>query len=218
MQQLLAGIFWICLIIYIINKNKKKTKYNYYKYNNKHKNNNYNIYEDYNLPKNNKLDYMNNIPQNNKLDHINNISSITYNNTIKYIDLSKYHTDGYVMTHTELLFYKELKKITDKLELLIFPQVGLERIINVYDGNYADRNRIKSRSIDYAIVNNQNCKIICCIELDDYSHNSEKSKEVDEFKNELFRKVRIPLYRIKVSSYYNLEELENRIKENLITQ
>lgn len=190
MEQLLAGIFWICLIIYVINKNKTK-------------NNDYNIYEDYNLPQNNKVDYINNEK---------------YTNTIKYIDLSKYHTDTYIMTHTELLFYRELKKITDKLQLLIFPQVRLERIINVYDGNYTDRNRIKSRSIDYAIVNNQNCKIICCIELDDYSHNSKKVKEVDEFKNELFRKVRIPLYRIKVSSYYNLEELENKIKENLITQ
>lgn len=201
MEKLLAGLFWICLIIYIINKKKK----NYYKYYNKHKNNHYNIYEDYNLPQNNRLNSMNNV-------------TYTNTNNIKYIDLSKYHTYAYVMTHTELLFYKELRKITDKLQLLIFPQVRLERIINVYDGNYADRNRIKSRSIDYAIVNNQNCKIICCIELDDYSHNSKKAKEIDEFKNELFRKVRIPLYRIKVNSFYNLEELENKIKENLITQ
>lgn len=210
MERLLAGLFWICLIIYIINKKKK----NYYKFYNKHKNNNYNIYEDYNLPQNNKLNSMNNLPQNNKLNSMNNII-YTNTNNIKYIDLSKYHTDAYVMTHTELLFYKELRKITDKLQLLVFPQVRLERIINVYDGNYADRNRIKSRSIDYAIVNNKNCKIICCIELDDYSHNSKKAKEIDEFKNELFKKVRIPLYRIKVSSYYNLEELENKIKENI---
>ncbi len=181
-MKILSAIFWICIIIYLVNKNKR---------------NNYKT------------------PQNNKIDYFNNIQ---YINTVKYVDLSKFHTNGYVMTNTELLFYKELKKVTDKLELLIFPQVGLERIINVYDGNFSDRNRIKARSIDYTIVNNKNCKIICCIELDDYSHNTQKAKETDEFKNELFKKVRIPLYRIKVNSNYNLEEIENKIKENLITQ
>lgn len=178
--KLLSLIFWICIIIYIINKRKNKNNYN-------------------KQPK----------------DCINNIQ---YINNVKYVDLSKYNTDTYVMTHTELLFYKELRKVTDKLQLLVFPQVRLERIINVYDDNYADRNRIKSRSIDYAIVNNENCKIVCCIELDDYSHNSQKAKEIDEFKNELFKKVKIPLYRIKVNSNYNLEELENKIRENLIIQ
>jgi len=131
------------------------------------------------------------------------------------IDLSNYITNGYIMTQTELIFYRELKKVTDKLDLSIFPQVDLERIINVKDNNIRDRNRIKSRSIDFSIVNNKNCKIICCIELDDYTHNREKVQKVDNFKNQLFQQVKIPLKRIKVNNYYNLEELENMIKESL---
>lgn len=79
--------------------------------------------------------------------------------TVANIDYSKYITKNYIMTPTELTFYKELKKVTDKLELSIFPQVDLERIIQVKDNNYKDRNRIKSRSIDYTIVNNKNCRI-----------------------------------------------------------
>lgn len=148
------------------------------------------------------------IKEDDKEESINKIS----------IDLSKYYSNGYLMTKTELLFYKELKKVTDKLNLVIFPQVNLERIINVYDSNYSDRNRIKSRSIDYTIANNKDCKIICCIELDDYYHNRESVKQKDAFKNELFKKVKIPLYRIKVNKFYNLEELENKIKKNLILQ
>lgn len=131
------------------------------------------------------------------------------------IDLSKYQTNGYIMTQTELIFYRELKKVTDKLEATIFPQVDLERIIKVSDNNNKDRNRIKSRSVDFSIVNNKNCKIICCIELDDFSHNRENVKKADNFKNELFKKVKIPLHRIKVNNYYNLEELENIIKESI---
>lgn len=133
----------------------------------------------------------------------------------KNTNLSNYIKKDYVMTQTELIFYRELKKITDKLELSIFPQVNLERIINVKDNNKIDRNRIKSRSIDYTIVNNKNCKIICCIELDDYTHTYQNRTERDKFINELFDTVRIKLHRIKVSNYYNLEELENKIKESL---
>lgn len=133
----------------------------------------------------------------------------------KEINLEKYKTNGYIMTQTELIFYRELKKVTDKLELTIFAQIGLERIIDVIDQNTSDRNKIKSRTIDFAIVNNKNCKIVCCIELDDYTHNREKAKKIDNFKNELFKQVKIPLYRIKVNNYYNLNELENIIKESL---
>lgn len=133
----------------------------------------------------------------------------------KYANLENYISNGYVMTQTELQFYRELKKITDKLELTIFSQVGLERIINVKDNNNRDRNRIKSRSIDYVIVNNKNCKIICCIELDDYTHNRKKSIENDQFKDKLFKKVKIPLHRIKVSNFYDIEQIEQIIKGDI---
>lgn len=130
-------------------------------------------------------------------------------------NLSNYIKKDYIMTQTELIFYRELKKVTDKLELSIFPQVNLERIINVKDNNNVDRNRIKSRSIDYSIVNNKNCKIVCCIELDDYTHNYQNRIERDNFINDLFSNVKIKLHRIKVNNYYNLEELENKLKESL---
>lgn len=131
------------------------------------------------------------------------------------IDISKYTTNNYIMTQTELIFYRQLKQITDKLELSIFPQVNLERIIKVSDNNNKDRNKIKSRSIDFSVVNNKNCKIVCCIELDDYSHNRENVKKADTFKDSLFKHVKIPLHRVKVNNYYNLEDIENMIKESL---
>ena len=132
--------------------------------------------------------------------------------TQKNINYSEYYKKDYVMTQTELTFYRKLKEVTDKLELTIFPEVDLERIINVKNNNSASRNRIKSRSIDFTIVNNKNCKIICCIELDDYSHNRIDRKKRDEFINELFESVGLKLFRIKVG-YYNMEEIEKYIKK-----
>ena len=141
--------------------------------------------------------------------YMNNINNNKENN------YDNYRSNGYVMTQTELKFYRELKKVTEKLNMSIFPQVNLQRIIDVKDKNISDRNRIKSRSIDFCIVNNENCKIICCIELDDYTHNSKKAQITDNFKNELFKKVNIPLHRIKVNNYYNVETLESIIKESI---
>lgn len=131
------------------------------------------------------------------------------------IDFNHFVKKDYVMTKTELMFYRDLKKITDKLDLSVFPQVDLERIVNVKDNNNKDRNRIKSRTIDYTIVRNTNCKIICCIELDDYTHNYKNRIERDNFINELFSSVGIKLHRIKVANYYNLEEIQQKIEESL---
>lgn len=132
---------------------------------------------------------------------------------LKTNNLANYFKKDYVMTQTELKFYRELRTVTDKLQLTIFPQVKLDAIIN--SKNNTARNRIKFKSIDFTIVNNINCKIICCIELDDYTHNYKKRIQRDNFINELFSYVGIHLHRIKVNNYYNTEEIEKLIKESL---
>lgn len=145
---------------------------------------------------------------NNKIE--NNITT-SYNE-----DLEKYIAKEYIMTRTEIKFYIELKKITDELNMTIFPQVDLERIIKVSDNNYRDRNRIKSRNIDYTIVKNTSYKILCCIELDDYTHNTRKAQKADIFKNELFKKVGIPLHRIEVSNNYDREKIKTILQQDIL--
>lgn len=117
------------------------------------------------------------------------------------------------MTKTELIFCKELKKITDKYNLLIIPQIQLQKIFKVYNKkDISSFNKIKAKSIDFAIVdNNYNYKMF--IELDDYTHNKSNRIKRDIFINELFKKYNYKLIRIKVQNNYNLEQLENIIKE-----
>lgn len=143
------------------------------------------------------------------------VESISTNRKkINNIDYSKYYKKEYVMTQSELKFYRNLKTITDELDLTIFPQVDLERIINVKNNINAYRNRIKSRSIDYTIVNNKNCKIICCIELDDYTHNNPKRIERDIFINNLFNSIGLKLYRYNLNT--NLDIIKNNLKQESI--
>ena len=123
-----------------------------------------------------------------------------------------YEKKEYLLTVNELKFYKLLKTITDKLDLNLFTQVSLYQIINCND--YKEFNKIKSKSIDF-VITEKNCKIKLCIELDDNTHKIQKRIERDNFINTLFNKLNIKLLRIPVQNYYNLKELEQKIKESL---
>ena len=114
----------------------------------------------------------------------------------------------YLLTPSELKFYKILKNITDELNLNIFTQVGLYEIIRCND--YKEFNKIRSKTIDFVITDNR-CKIIKCIELDDYTHNQAKRIERDQFLNELFDSVNIELVRIPVQNFYKKDDLRKEI-------
>lgn len=117
------------------------------------------------------------------------------------------------MTDTEIKFIRELKKITDINNLIILPQVQLQSIFHTINNkDITSFNKIKSKSIDFAIVdNNYNYKLF--IELDDYTHNRKNRMQRDQFINELFKTYNLKLKRIKVQNNYNIEDLKNIIKE-----
>ncbi len=128
-------------------------------------------------------------------------------------DLSSlYEKKTYLLTQNELKFYKLLKNITDKNNLNLFCQVALYEIIK--SKNIKDFNKIKSKTIDF-VITDVNCKIKLCIELDDPTHIKENRQKRDEFVDNLFKELNIKLIRTPVQSYYNLNELENKIKESL---
>lgn len=114
------------------------------------------------------------------------------------------------MTPTERKFIGYLKPFTDKNNLIIMSQVPLQAIFKT-DNQYSF-NRIKAKTIDFAIVdNNYNYKGF--IELDDYTHNREDRIKRDIFVNQLFEINNLKLKRIKVAKKYNLTDIDNYIKE-----
>ena len=114
------------------------------------------------------------------------------------------------MTETEKNFFRCLKPITDKNNLIIITQVPLQAIFKT--NNQANFNKIRAKTIDFALVdNNYNYKGF--IELDDYSHNRDDRIKRDIFVNKLFEINNLKLKRIKVSKNYNLIDMDNYIKE-----
>lgn len=123
-----------------------------------------------------------------------------------------YEKKEYLLTPTELKFYKLLKTITDELNYTLFTQIALYEIVNCK--NFKNFNKIKSKSIDF-IITEKNCKIKLCIELDDKTHNTNKRIERDTFINDMFKELDIKLLRIPVQNFYNLEELKQKIQESI---
>ena len=199
---LVIYIFIIKKIIEFINntiKNKKRKNWNYPK----HTNNDNNTFK-----KINEIKIQNNTSGNVKYDNnINNTNNLN-NNEISNDFLNSFYKKEYLLTREELKFYKTLRPITDKLNLNLFCQVAMYELVNCK--NYKYFNSIKSKSIDFVITEN-NCKIRCCIELDDFTHNYNSRKKGDMVKNEIFRKLKINFFRINVQNYYDVNKLEQMI-------
>lgn len=138
---------------------------------------------------------------------LNNKNLNNTDNNIKYLIKQN------PMTETEIKFIKELKKITDINNLIILPQIQLQSIFHTINNkDITSFNKIKSKSIDFAIVdNNYNYKLF--IELDDYTHNRKNRIQRDQFINELFKTYNLKFKRIKVQNNYNIEDLTDIIKE-----
>ena len=138
------------------------------------------------------------------INNENEIKNINYN--------EKYIKKEYLLTQTELKFYKILKQITDELNLTVCPQIPLYQIVKNIE--YKDFNKISNKTIDFVITEN-NLKIKLCIELDDYTHKQEKRKKRDDFINKLLEETNVKIIRIPVQNYYNKDELKEKIKASI---
>ena len=124
--------------------------------------------------------------KNNNNESEKNVKNINYN--------TLYSKKDYLLTQQELKFYKLIKIVKAK--------------------DIKDFNKIKSKTIDF-VITDTNCKIKFCIELDDPTHIKENRQQRDKFIEDLFKQLNIKLIRIPVQNYYNLKELEEKIKGSI---
>ncbi len=129
-----------------------------------------------------------------------------------YLPYSKKH----ILTKTEYGFWKVLKEKCNVYGLIICPKVRMEDFIEIkvqdYKTKQSFRGRIKSRHVDFILCDND-LNILAGIELDDYSHNSKKAKETDDFKNQVFRIINLPLFRISVDKSNYGAQIEEVLKQ-----
>lgn len=114
-----------------------------------------------------------------------------------------YHTK-YILTNAEYKFYVALKPLMDSHSYIICPKVGLKDLFEV-NSDTKDKQKyfgkISQKHIDFLICDS-NLHPLFAIELDDKSHQRDKVKEKDKFKDELFANTQLTLYRVPTSSSY----------------
>lgn len=108
-----------------------------------------------------------------------------------------------LLTKTEYVFWLILKQQCDINGLLICPKVRMEDFINVTirQNQLRYRGYIKSRHIDF-IICDRNLNIVAGLELDDKTHQSPEAAQTDNFKNQVFWKIGLPLFRIRANTNY----------------
>lgn len=126
-----------------------------------------------------------------------------------------------LMTDAEIqLYHFMLNNICQIDRIAIFPKVRLADIINVDKRVTIDKNalyKIAYKHVDFLICNKNTLDIICVVELDDYTHETDEAKNRDLFVMQALSTAGIPVARIRckiknisASDLYYTDDLINK--------
>jgi len=120
-----------------------------------------------------------------------------------------------LMTQNEFKFYTTLKQtVIGKYDVMT--KVRLIDIVKINENTARRRivakNKVKSKHIDFMLIDPADGAIKYAIELDDYTHNYKNAQKNDDFKNILFEQIGIPLVRFDRSGV-SAEEIVLRLSE-----
>lgn len=129
-----------------------------------------------------------------------------------------YYLKKSVLSKVENAWYGNAIKAIGE-DFNICPKVRIEDIIGVQkglgrSGHASARGRIKPRHFDFVIFN-KGMAPIAAVEIDDASHDTEKAKEQDAFKNALCTAVSLPLLRFKSNPTATIIQIESEISKAL---
>lgn len=121
-----------------------------------------------------------------------------------------------LLSDAELNFYQILRKIIPE-NREISCKSRLEDIMYIENKpkKEAYRSKIKSRHVDFLIYDPKTGYTDFAVELDDKSHETEKQKNADQFKDKIFQKINMPLIRIKAQKKYEPSEIIKIIEERI---
>ena len=131
----------------------------------------------------------------------------------KGINLEKmpYKKNTFIFSKNEFSCYKNLKIVADKYNLEVFAKMRLADIVSVdykNGGNSSWFNRIKSKHIDFILLDNQTMQVKLLVELDDSSHDTKKRQDRDSFVDAVCKICNIKIIHIRE---YSLAALEKQI-------
>lgn len=114
-----------------------------------------------------------------------------------------------IMNKSEQAFFINLRKVLGD-EYIVLSKVRIEDFVEVNKKNMSNfsnywslRGRIKSRHIDFLICDLANTKPLLAIELDGKSHNDAQRRSRDQFVDELYKAIDLPIEHICVDENFS---------------
>ncbi len=149
-------------------------------------------------------------------NQLSNKQTTQIQQTAKQEFISPYTINNFLLTSHEADFYKDLKPIADKYNLIILCKMRMADILTVKphiknQQFYYWFQKISQKHIDFVLCNKSFIPAVF-IEIDDYTHNRADRQESDNFKNNVFKDTHLKLLRFRS---WTSEEIENNIKDCL---
>ncbi len=127
---------------------------------------------------------------------------------VKVGELLPFQLKKYFFSRSEGEFMRILEEQLDHARFTIFPKVRLSDFVEITakgNGKWGSWNKIKSKHIDFLIYDKQKNSIAVAIELDGNSHNGDRMKKSDDFKDRLYPAIGLELVRVKVGTDFSSE-------------
>lgn len=147
-----------------------------------------------------------------KAERLNETIQIPIYNKQQYQSLPYYLMDS-VMTYHETILFSILSDFCQKYKFVLLSKVRLADFIQpINTPNRKDYyhwfNRISAKHVDFLVCETETIKPLCAIELDDYTHRYKNRQDRDEFVDNVYKSIKLPILHIyEVREKYVYQEL-----------
>jgi very-short-patch-repair endonuclease len=130
-----------------------------------------------------------------------------------------YRTTDNFLSRAELSFYGVLRLVVSD-RMIICPKVGLKDIFYVAtkENQQSWRNKIDRKHVDFLLCDPQTLRPVMGIELDDASHQREKTQQRDNLVEAVFESAGLPILRMPVRASYAVEDVAGLVRDTLATR
>ena len=130
-----------------------------------------------------------------------------------------YEPAGPLLTAAENNFYLVLEELVPSDYVLTF-KVRIGDVLKVRKGldkreELKLRSKVQQKHFDFVVCRKKDKKVVCCIELNDSSHNRADRKRRDEFVRAACKAAGIPLLEVKNRRYYVKSDLKRQLNSVL---
>ncbi len=141
----------------------------------------------------------------------------------QYQSLPYYLKDS-VMTYHENILFSILSDFCQKYKFVLLSKVRLADFIQPLNtpnrkDYYHWFNRISAKHVDFLVCETETIRPLCAIELDDYTHRYKNRQDRDEFVDNVYRSIKLPILHIyEVREKYVYQELAEALNIKLDKQ